>query len=145
MAQMAIAQKLLRSAAAVFLIMLFLCSCNEEDLRQVDEFVQDVNKVAQGTQAVLESPAGQLVPIQVKLYGALGLIIANGLIMSWQEWRNRTMKKTTRAIVKGIETSERAKNPSNEVKKSIAQEMIFQGGDKFYQRANKIVDRLKIS
>lgn len=140
-------KKLLFRSAMMFLVTLFLCSCSELDLLRIDEGVQDVNTIAQGTQAVLESPAGLLIPPQLKLYGALGVIILSGLANSWQEWRNRTMKKTTKAIVKGIEAMENHnKNAATSVvKANIGKTMLEQGGDKFYARANKIVDRLKIS
>lgn len=116
----------------------------EEFLTQADKVVQDVNNIATGTNTVLESPVGLMIPPEWKLYGALGVALANGLVITWQEWRNRTMKKTTRAIVQGIE---KADNPqkANEVKANIALEMRRQGGDRFYAKANKIVDKLKIS
>lgn len=145
-------KKLLFRSAMLFLVTLFLCSCSELDLLRIDEGVQDVNTIAQGTQAVMDSPAGLLIPPTWKLYGALGVIIANGLIIGWQEWRNRTMKKTAKAIVIGIERSN-DKTIENSVgantittfKANIAKAMLEQGGEKFYGRANKIVDRLKIS
>ncbi|MBA7518480.1 hypothetical protein ES705_10550 [subsurface metagenome] len=110
-----------------------------------DEIVKDVNAVAGGAQAILESPAGQVIPPEWKLYGALGVILANGLVITWEELRNRMLKKTTKAIVKGIEASDNPDKATSEVKANIADAMMAQGGDKFYDRANKIVDRLKIS
>jgi len=71
----------------------------------------------------------------------LALSLANG----WQAWRNQIMKKTNKAIVKGIENT---KNPDKvviEVKANIADEMMKAGGQKFYDRANKIVDKAKIA
>ena len=119
-------------------------SCTEEQLRWIDKTAGDVNTIAEGTQSGLDSPAGQLIPPDLRLYGALGVIILSGLANGWQDWRNRTMKKTTKAIVKGIEKSDNPDETSI-VKKNIADEMTKQGGDKFYKRANKIVDRLKIA
>lgn len=119
-------------------------SCSEQQLKQADEVARDVNTVAQGTRAVLESPAGLLIPPEWKLYGALGAVLVNGLVIGWEEWRRRTMRKTTKAIVLGIEDT---KNPDDitDLKTHIANEMIKQGGEKFYDRANKLVDRLKIA
>jgi len=117
----------------------------EDVLTQADKFAQDVNNIATGTKTVLESPVGLMIPPEWKLYGALGVALANGLVITWQEWRNRTMKKTTRAIVRGIEGSGNPDKATNDLKSNIADEMMRQGGDKFYSKANKIVDKLKIS
>lgn len=126
------------------LFLLVFAGC-DEFWQRGDEIVQDVNDLAGGAQALLDSPAGQLIPPDLKLYGALGIALANGLIIGWQEVRNRTMKKTTKAIVKGIENTDSPDKATSEVKSNIAEEMRRQGGDKFYAKANKIVDQLKIS
>ena len=118
----------------------------EDFLTSGDAIIQDANDLAGGARAVLDSPAGQLIPPDLKLYGLLGIGLINAVVIGWEEWRNRTMKKTTRAIVKGIE--QKRGNPDKiitEIKADIAEEMRKQGGDRFYARANKIVDRLKIS
>lgn len=128
----------------VSLLLLTLGSC-DEFWQRGDEIIQDANAVAGGAQAVLESPAGQLIPPDLKLYGLLGIAIINGMVIGWEEMRNRTMKKTTKAIVQGIERSENPDKAMSEVKANIADEMLKQGGEKFYAKANKIVDRLKIS
>lgn len=110
-----------------------------------DQIIQDVNDIAGGTRAVLESPAGLLIPPSIRLYGEIGVMLASGLVLTWQQLRNRNMKKTTKAIVKGIEQTVNPEKTTSEVKSNIANEMRKQGGDKFYARANKIVDKLKIS
>ncbi len=117
----------------------------DEFLQKGDEIVQDVNAVAGGARAVLDSPASQLIPPNLKLYGLLGIGLINAIVFGWEEWRNSTMKKTTRAIVKGIEKSDNPDKKTQDVKDNIALAMVQQGGQKFYDRANKIVDRLKIS
>lgn len=116
----------------------------DEFWQKGDEIVHDVNTIAQGTQAVLESPAGAMMPPEWKLYGALGVVLANGLVITWQELRNRMLKKTTRAIVKGIEQTDNPEKAVSEVKANIA-DIMLERGQKFYDRANKIVDKLKIS
>ena len=128
---------------AVIIVACFV-GCNEEQLLQVDEFARDVNEVATGARTILESPAGSLIPTELKIFGVLGIALASGLVNGWQEWRNRNMKKTARAIIKGIEAAE-SPDEKSIVKNHIATEMQKQGGDKFYARANKIVDKLKIS
>lgn len=128
---------------AIFIVIMSP-GCSEIELRRVDELVQDVNTIAQGGQAVLESPAGQMIPPQVKIFGLLGVMLANGLVITWEEWRNRTMKKTTKAIVRGIEDTTNPDKATSEVKGNIREAMLREGGEKFYDRANKIVDKLKI-
>jgi len=121
-----------------------IIGCNEF-YQKGDEIVRDVNAVAGGAQAILESPAGPMLPPDWKIYGAIGIALVNGLVIGWEEFRNRTMKKTARAIVKGIENTGNPDKATSEVKANIAEEMRKQGGDKFYAKANKIVDKLKIS
>ena len=130
---------------ATVLIVTLFGGCDENFLQQADRFVEDVNTVKTGTEAVLRSPAGAALPPDIKLYGTLGILLASGLVNGWQEWRNKTMKKTTKAIVKGIEQSKDVDKSISDVKHNIADEMQKQGGDKFYAKANKIVDKLKIS
>lgn len=129
--------------AIILVAVTFLVGC-EEFWQIGDELIQDANAVAAGTEIILESPVGTMIPPAWKFYGAVAVALINGVVITWQELRNRTMKKTTKAIVKGIENAE---NPDDitEVKTHIANEMQKQGGDKFYAKANKIVDRLKIS
>ena len=128
----------------IILTLLINAGC-DEFWQKGDEIIQDVNDVAGGARALLESPAGQMIPPDLKLYGAIGIALANGLVIGWQELRNRTMKKTTKAIVKGIENTANPDKAISEVKSNIAEEMRREGGDKFYAKANKIVDQLKIS
>jgi len=129
----------------VILSATMLAGC-DEFWQRGDEIIRDVNDIAGGARAILESPAGLMIPPEWKFYGALGVALINGLVITWEELRNRTMKKTTKAIVKGIERSSNVGNKDiNEARENIADEMQKQGGDKFYAKANKIVDRLKIS
>lgn len=132
----------------IFWIVVIMVACFvgcDEFWQKGDEIIQDVDDVAGGARALLESPAGQMIPPNLKLYGALVVALANGLVITWQGFRNRNMKKTTKAIVKGIENTSSPDKATSEVKSNIAEEMRRQGGDKFYAKANKIVDQLKIS
>lgn len=110
-----------------------------------DVIIRDVNDAAAGAGALLDSPAGRLIPPDLKIYGLIGIGLINAAVIGWEEMRARQMKKTTRAIVKGIENTGNPDKAMSEVKANIAEEMRRQGGDKFYAKANKIVDRLKIS
>ena len=125
-------------------VVIMLTGC-DEFWRKGDEIVRDVNAVAGGAQAVLDSPAGLLIPADLKLYGLLGIGLINGIVLGWEEWRNRMLKKTTKAIVKGVENTGNPDKATSEVKSNIAGEMKRAGGDRFYAKANKIVDKLKIS
>jgi len=129
---------------AILLVCFALVGC-DEFWRQGDNIIQDANTIAVGAQDVLDSPAGQLIPPNIKVYGLLGIGLINAMVIGWEEWRNSTMKRTTKAIVKGIEATGNPDKATSEVKSNIADEMLKAGGDKFYARANKIVDRLKIS
>lgn len=106
----------------------------------VDPIAATVGTVATAGKAVLDSPAGRLIPPDVKLYGSLAL----GLLMSgtaaYKNWRLAQMAKTTKAIVRGVEASE----GTNEftTKKAIAVEMRKLG---VYDTGNKIVERFKVS
>lgn len=110
-----------------------------------DEIVRDVNDIAGGARVLLESPAGLMIPPSIRLYVEIGLMLASGLVLTWQELRNRTMKKTTRAIVRGIETTDNPEKAISEVRANIAEAMRREGGDRFYAKATRIVDKLKIS
>jgi len=126
------------------LTLVTLSGC-EDFWQKGDEIIRDANAIAGGARAVLDSPAGQLIPRDLKIYGLLGIGLINGIVIGWEEWRNERMKKTTKAIVQGIEQTSNPEKATSEVKASIANEMRRQGGDKFYAKANKIVDKLKIS
>ena len=126
------------------LCLLIFAGC-DDSLTAGDSLAQDANSVASGARALLDSPAGDLIPPNIKYYGLMVIGLINGLVITWQEWRNRTMKKTTRAIVKGIEKTDNPEKATSEVKVNIAEAMRREGGDKFYAKANKIVNRLKIS
>jgi len=132
------------------MIFLIICGaalfagCSEQQMRQADKVAADVKTITAGTEAILASPAGQMIPPDWRLYGLLGIMLANGVIIGWEEWRNLMLKKTTKAIVRGIESSSNPDKAASEVKDNIQMEMLQQGGRKFYIRANKIVDTLKI-
>jgi len=128
----------------VILSVVLFAGCNEF-WQKGDEIIRDVNDVAAGARAVLESPAGALIPPDLKVYGLIGIGLINAAVIGWEEMRNRMLKKTTKAIVKGIEQTGNPDKETAEVKANIAEEMRKQGGDRFYAKANKIVDHLKIS
>ena len=122
--------------------------CNEAQRQDVDRLVEDVNNVAVGAHAVLQSPAGQGIPTPAKEIAGLAVGLALAGVTTWTEWRRRTMAKTTQAIVRGIEQVDREHreanptNPAKEVKDRIAANMLALG---VRDRGDKIINRLKVS
>lgn len=118
--------------------------CDEEQIRTVDRIVSDVNSVSTGARAVLQSPAGQAVPSDIRLMIELALGLVSAGTIGWQKWRSVIMTKTTKAIVRGVEKTAPAGNPdvqtNNLVKMNIQQQMIKAG---VFDQGNKIVDKLK--
>ena len=125
-------------------LLLLLPGCDEQQLGPVDRIVSDVNDSLPTVTAVLQSPAGALLPPDLRLYAAAAVALASIGVNSWQKVRAVLMTKTTKAIVKGIEAAgENTKtNPKNLIKDSIKTEMQLAG---IYDRGNLLVDRLKIA
>lgn len=125
------------------LVILSVPACTEQEQEKVDKIAQDVKTVTETGQQLLESPVGQFIPPDVKFWIVLGGALAAGLANGWQSWRSSQMKKTTKAIVAGIEKVGEAAtpdNPSSAVKAAIAEQMLKTG---CYETCNKIVDKLK--
>ena len=128
-------------AASGLLIIVGHISCT-----QLDKALSDANTIAETTQTVIDSPAGQLAPPDIKLYASLGASAVLAAAAAYKQWRLSQMSKTTKAIVRGIESadlqplSEGQGNPSGSVKPAIAAEMRKLS---VYDAGNKIVDRIK--
>lgn len=71
--------------AAVLCCMLI--GCNEDQLQRTDRLVSDINNVAAGGGAVLESPAGDLLPDPIKQFAILAVLLASGGVNLYQKWR----------------------------------------------------------
>ena len=133
---------------AIIFSLATLAGCNEVQLRRADAVVEDVNTVTVGARAVLESPAGAAIPTPAREIAALAVTLASGGVAAWTEWRRRTMAKTTKAIVRGIEQVDRdnrAANPTNPataIKDRIALNMKALG---VRDAGDRIVNKLKIS
>jgi len=128
------------------ILLIVLCGC-EELLRRGDKAADATKDLAGTGEQFLQTPTGQALPGQVKLYAAGGIALASILANGWQEWRNKGMKKTTKAIVQGIESAAKAADPASEnpvaaVKAAIGDQMKAAG---CYDRGKKIVNQLKIS
>jgi len=127
------------------LVTLFaVVGCTEEQIRQVDQTVADANNLVSGGAALLQSPAGAMLPPDLRLYGTVGIAIASIVFNSWQKVRSNLMAKTTKAIIKGVDAAEKVTktNPTNPIKVAIRQEMIAAG---IYDKGNKLVDQLKVA
>ena len=128
----------------ITVLMFAAIGCDETQLRQVDQFVTDANSVVTAAGDVMQSPAGALLPPVFQLYGASAIALASIALNSWQKVRANLMKKTTKAIVKGVESAGKVSktNPANQVKDSIRTEMILAG---VYDKGNQLVDQLKVA
>ena len=116
--------------------------CNEDQIKDVDQLVKDANDIITAGGAVLQSPAGALLPPGFQLYGTAAIALASIIVNGWQQIKGNLMKKTTKAIVKGIESAGKTTktNPTSPVKDAIRHEMITAG---IYDRGNQLVDQLK--
>ena len=135
----------------VWLVMLTTFFGCDELLRRGDKAADTTKDLAGSADEFLRTPTGQALPGQVKLYAAGGIALASILANGWQEWRNKGMKKVTKAIVQGIESHSAAEaagpdgpgaNPVGAVKAAIGDQMKAAG---CYDRGKKIVNQLKLS
>jgi len=124
--------------------LLSITGCEEKQLQPIDKLVTDANNIVTAGGAILQSPAGDLLPPLWQVIGALAIAIGSILVNGWQKVRANLMKKTTKAIVKGIEAAEQVEkpNPTNPVKAAIGDQMRAAG---IYDKGNEIVDLLKVS
>lgn len=114
----------------------------------LDNAATDANDMAAVGRQVIDSPAGQMIPPDIRLYGSLAVGAVMAGAAAYKQWRLSQMGKATKAIVRGIEAAEAQPdgkpvgNPASPVKVAIAAEMRRLG---IYDAGNKIVDRLKVS
>ena len=135
-----------RRKAIFFTIILvvFSVSCTEEQRQDIDKAAVKAQQIVEAGKAVLDTPAGQAIPGEIRS----GLVLVGGLAAAaagaWQTWRKQQVSKTTKAIVKAIEKTEKAQNPTGQspLKAAIAQEMRSAG---ISDRGDRIVNKLKVS
>jgi len=123
---------------------LFVAGCTEEQIRDIDKKVSDVNNAATIiTSTAGDTPIGAMLPADWKLYLAMAATVTSGAANIWQKLRGDLMKKTTKAIVKGIEATvpKRTANPGDPVKANISANMKEA---KIYDKANLLVDKMKL-
>ena len=131
---------------AAVLSPLMFCSCDEEQLalslsnpNSLPNRTADAARdVAESTEIVIQSPAGQLIPPAAK-YAILAATNALAILAAgYETWKEKRLRKTTRSIVQGVEATE--KLTQTEVKKSIERQMKSNG---VYDTGKQIVRGLK--
>lgn len=117
-----------------------------EVLDRIESDIDNTALLRQGAQAakdvvgvIAESRGGQ-----ATTYGAIAAIIASLGYNVYQKYTGGVMKKTTKAIVKGVEAADKQQksNPANPIKTAIGKEMVAAG---IFDQGNQLVDRLKIA
>ena len=106
----------------------------------VDVGAATVDTGATAGKAVLDSPAGQLVPPDIRFYASLAFGLLTSGAAGYKNWRLAQMSKTTKAIVRGIERAGADTPAPPSVKVAIGAEMRKLG---IYDTGNKLVDRFK--
>lgn len=114
----------------------------------LDKIEGDINQTVllqQGAQAAHD--VAEIVadgPGSAETYGAIAAIIASLGFNIFQKRKGDIMKKTTRAIVKGIEAAEEEKkpNPTNPVKVAVKTQLMAAG---IYNQGDDLIRQLKIS
>ena len=87
--------------------MTIFVGCTEKQITEVDRVAGVAQTATQAAQAVLNSPAGQLVPPDYRLYGSLGISAILGVLAFWEEHKRKLYKKATIEIVRGIDLAKR--------------------------------------
>jgi len=132
-----------RFGISIIFCAILLFGCTEKQLERTDRIGGDINNVAAGGRAVLESPAGSAIPEPARSIVELVLGLASVGVITYQKWRSGIMKKTLTAVVKGIEGADQSKeNPVNSIKASIQNKMIEA---RVFDQANKLVDKIKLN
>jgi hypothetical protein len=80
-----------------------IASCNEQQQLQIDKLANNVQGIAQGTQAVINTPAGDLVSPSTRVAIESVSAIAMGLVIAWRSYRAAQAQTAVKEIVTGIE------------------------------------------
>ena len=116
--------------------------------KRLDEINRDLEQTVllrQGIQAAHD--VAEIVsdgPGTAETYGAIAAIIASLGFNIFQKRKGDVMKKTTKAIVKGIESAEKEQkpNPMNPIKVAIGRELRAAG---IYDQGDQLINQLKIT
>jgi len=119
---------------------------NAEILEQLKAEIYQTVRLRQGVQTAKDVLAivGENQGNSAAEYGAIAAVIASLGLNLFQKRKGDVMKKTTRAIVKGIESAESISkpNPTNPVKVAIKTQLEAAG---VYNQADELIRQLKIS
>jgi len=118
----------MRIWTVALLCSLLTAGCTEEELAGIDRAVADVNAVAETVAALPESPAGPLIPPNVRVILELIGVGGAAAVVSWQKIRagllrtqNQTLQLTGKAIVAGVDRA--PPSAATAVKAAISAEM----------------------
>lgn len=114
----------------------------EEDIDKTVLLQQGVSAAKGVLGAVADAASGK--GGSAEQYGPLAALLASLAVNYFQKRKGDLMTKTTKAIVKGIEASEKdiKTNPSNPVKVAIAGQLKQLG---IYSQADDLINRLKVA
>ncbi len=127
--------------------------CSEEQIRDIDQATKDANSIIDGGKALLDSPAGVLIPLPVRqimewcglgLASAIALwkwLVARGVIRA-----NQSLTQTGKALVQAVESLDKTRQ--EEVKTAVGDKMTELAAKKSgltYDQMNAVVDKLKAS
>jgi len=114
-----------------------------ETLAEVRQDIEKMVLLRQGVQAA-KDVSGIVAdgPATAERYGAIAAIIASLGFNIFQNYKGGIMKKTTRAIVKGIEAaeSEQKPNPTNRVKAAVKERLQAAG---IYSQGDELIRSIK--
>lgn len=85
----------------VSVICFVTAGCNEQQLKDTDRFVDKTQDTVAGGEAVLQSPAGDLVPEPFKSISALALLLMSAGVNVYQKWRTNELDKKYTAMKSG--------------------------------------------
>jgi hypothetical protein len=97
-------------------LLLAIVGCSEEQRQRVDKLTSAVESVTQSGQAFMESPAGQIVPIEIRSIVEICGAVAMGLVVAWRDYRRKQAQTALEEIVTGVEI---AKQKSDDVSDAI--------------------------
>lgn len=125
----------------LLLLTLFFLGCTPEQRETIDQLAITAEQVTAGGEAVIDSPAGEVIPPDIKFYLSLAGAVIMTAVSAWQKYRKDQLTAATKAIVRGVEQHP-DKTVKAEIKEEIKETMTNAG---IYLAGNQIVEKLKYS
>jgi len=116
--------------------------CTEEEFKQADRIATTTIDTTEAGETVLNSPAGQAIPADIKFWITLGGAIAASAAAGYLDWRKNQMEKLNTAMVRGIDKAEKTEANPISVKSAIAEERKRLS---IYDRSEKIIQKAKLA